>query len=161
MRRHDREITDFAEILDIMKRAQVCRLALNDEDGYPYIIPLNFGIEERDGKIRLHFHSALEGRKLELMALDNRASFEMDTKHRLQYFADKGYCTYAYESVVGRGRLYMVPEAEKAASLACLMDHYHPGENAYYNPAAIPRTAVDYLEVESMTGKRKKPKPEN
>lgn len=160
MRRHDREITDRAELLQIMKKAQVCRLALNDEDGFPYILPLNFGVEERDGKVILHFHSALEGRKLELMARDNRASFEMDTKHCLQYFPDKGYCTYAYESVIGKGRLHLVPEEKKHASLSCLMDHYHPGQNAYFNPAAIPRTAVYCLEVESMTGKRKKPKPE-
>ena len=38
------------------------------------------------------------------------------------------------------------------------MEHYHPGEHAYYNPAAIPRTAVYALEVEQLAGKRKLPK---
>ena len=158
MRRQDREIKKWADIIAVMKRAQVCRLALNDEDGFPYILPLNFGMEERAGKLRLFFHSALEGRKLTLMARDNRASFEMDGKHQLQYFAEKGYCTYAYESVIGKGRLFMVPDEEKQAALECLMDHYHPDEHAYFNPAAIPRTAVYMLEVESVTGKRKLPK---
>ena len=36
-----------------------------------------------------------------------------------------------------------------------VMDHYYPGENKYFNPAAIPRTAVYCLEVTQMTGKRK------
>lgn len=160
MRRKDREIKEQTELLRIMQQAQVCHLALNDEDGFPYILPLNYGVEERGGKFFLYFHSALEGKKLMLMARDNRASFAVNTKHRLQYFAKQGYCTYAYESVIGKGRLHMVPEEEKAAALDCLMDHYHPGENAYYNPAAIPRTAVYCLEVESITGKRKLPKPE-
>ena len=43
MRRSDREITDLKEIVEIMRKCDVCRLALND-DGYPYIIPLNFGM---------------------------------------------------------------------------------------------------------------------
>ena len=160
MRRQDREIKEWADIIAVMKRAQVCRLALNDEDGFPYILPLNFGMEERAGKLRLFFHSALEGRKLTLMARDNRASFEVDGKHQLQYFAEKVYCTYAYESVIGKGRLFMVPDEEKQAALECLMDHYHPGEHAYFNPAAIPRTAVYCLEVETVSGKRKLPKPD-
>lgn len=44
MRRHDREITDRNDILDIMKRASVVRLAFNS-DPVPYILPLNFGLE--------------------------------------------------------------------------------------------------------------------
>ena len=50
MRRYDREITDKNEILEIMSRCDVCRLAFNDGD-YPYILPLNFGIGEKEGKI--------------------------------------------------------------------------------------------------------------
>ena len=43
MRRKDREVTDLSEIIEIMKNCDVCRLALND-DGFPYILPLNFGM---------------------------------------------------------------------------------------------------------------------
>lgn len=158
MRRKDREIKELEEMLAVMRRAEVCHLALNDADGYPYVLPLNYGIEEKDGRVVLYFHSALTGKKLDLLARDSRAAFAVDTKHELQYFEEKGYCTYAYESVLGRGRLRLLAEEEKAAALDALMDHYHPGQNAWYNPAAIPRTAVYALEVEEMTGKRKLPK---
>ena len=63
MRRNDREITEFSEMTDVMKRRDVCRLALNDEDGYPYLLPLNFGMEETDGRVTLYFHGAKEGKK--------------------------------------------------------------------------------------------------
>lgn len=158
MRRKDREIKELEEMLAVMRRAEVCHLALNDADGYPYVLPLNFGLEERDGRVVLYFHSALTGKKLDLLARDSRVAFAVDTKHQLQYFEEKGYCTYAYESVLGRGRLRLLAEEEKAAALDVLMDHYHPGQHAWYNPAAIPRTAVYALEVEEMTGKRKLPK---
>ena len=153
MRRKDREITGRDEIIAVMKKCDICRLALND-DGYPYIIPLNFGLDVSEDHLRLVFHSALEGKKLDLMRQDSRASFEMDTGHTLQYFPEKGYCTMAYESVCGRGRILFPDEAEKAALLQKLMNQYHP-EGTYYNPAALSRTAVYVLEVESVTGKRK------
>ena len=60
-----------------MKKCEVCRIALNDEE-YPYILPLSFGMDCIDGKVTLYFHSALEGTKLNLIRRDNRASFEMD-----------------------------------------------------------------------------------
>lgn len=157
MRRKDREIKDFDEICRIISQCDVCRLALND-DGYPYILPLNYGMDVQNGKITLYFHSALEGYKMTLFEKDNRASFEMDCKHQIQYIEEKGYCTFAYESVIGRGRISILEGEQKSNALQLLMDHYHRGEKVWFNPAAIPRTAVYKLEVECMTAKRKEVK---
>lgn len=157
MRQKQREITDFAEIIEVIKHCDVCRLALNDE-GYPYILPLNFGMDIVNEKLILYFHSALEGHKVDLISKDNRASFEMDCKHQLQYMEEKGYCTMAYESVIGTGQIRILEEDEKMDALKKIMSHYHAGEDAYFNPVAIPRTLVYALEVATVTGKRKAPK---
>ena len=157
MRKKNREITELNEIVEVMRSCDVCRLALND-DGYPYIVPLNFGLEVLDGAINLYFHSALEGYKLDLIKKDNRASFEMDCKHQLQYFEEKGCCTMAYESVVGRGRIKILNEEEKMDALKKIMGQYHKDKEAYFNPAAISRTLVYVLTVEKITGKRNEPK---
>lgn len=82
----------------------------------------------------------------------------MDCNHALQYFEDKGYCTMAYESVIGRGRIRILSEEEKFDALQEIMNQYHGDEKAYFNPAAISRTSVYCLEVEEITGKRKNPK---
>ena len=159
MRRRDCEVIGLDELLGIMRRCDVCRLALNGSDGFPYIVPLNFGIQIDDkGNVGLVFHSALEGYKLDLMKADNRASFEMDCGHKLQYIEDKGYCTMLFESVMGKGKIRILSGDEKVSALRALMDQYHPGENAYYNPAATERTAVYLLDISEMTGKRKLPK---
>ena len=70
MRRKGREVTDLSEIIEIMKNCDVCRLALND-DGFPYILPLNFGMAVNGDKITLYFHSALDGYKVGLIRKDN------------------------------------------------------------------------------------------
>ena len=50
MRRKDREITDREEILAIIRKCDVCRIALNDGD-YPYIVPLNFGLDVQGDQV--------------------------------------------------------------------------------------------------------------
>lgn len=141
-----------------MRACDVCRIAMNGPDGTTYIVPLNFGLSVDGEKIALYFHSARKGLKLDLLKHDNRVAFEMDRKHQLQYFEDRGYCTFAYESVMGTGTIRMVNGQEKECALGLIMEHYHPGEHAYFNPAAIPITVVYCLEVKTMTGKRKMPK---
>ena len=159
MRKKEREVTDLQEIIEIMKGCDVCRLGLNDEDGYPYVVPLNYGLElQQDGKLRLYFHGATEGHKLDLIRRDDRAFFEMDRKHQLQYIEEQGYCTMNSESVMGKGRVKILDEDEKLHALETLMGAYHPGKEAPFSKAALPRTTVYALDVEEITGKRKEAK---
>ena len=130
------------------------RLVFNNGD-YPYIVPLNFGLDADEEKVIIYFHSALEGTKVEIMKREMKATFEMDCNHELQYDEAKGYCTMAYESVIGRGKIKILSEEEKMEALKKLMAQYHKDKEAYFNPAAIPRTLVYCLEVEEMTAKRK------
>lgn len=153
MRRKDCEITDPDQILDIMSRCDVCRLALNDE-GYPYILPLNFGMETVNGQIILYFHGAASGTKYDLIAKDNRASFEMDCSHQLVLDNESCKCTMEYESVIGRGLLEIVPEEEKLRALKILMKQYRSGDFPF-SQAAVPRTAVMKLTVSELHGKSK------
>lgn len=155
MRRKDKEITGFQELVNIIRRCDVCRLGLNGEDGYPYIVPLNFGLSVEGEQATLYFHSANEGRKMELLRRDNRVSFEMDCGHRLVTQAERGYCTMEYECVMGKGRIEFIPEEEKMEALRLLMAHYRK-EDFPFDTSAVPETAVYKLTVESMTGKRKK-----
>ena len=64
MRRKDREITSYDKMLEIMQSCDCCRIGLKDKDGV-YILPLNFGYEEKSGKLTLYFHGASEGKKID------------------------------------------------------------------------------------------------
>lgn len=151
MRRSDREVTKFDDIVDIIRKCDVCRIALNDEN-YPYILPLNFGMEVKDKRIELYFHGAMDGTKYDLIQKDNRASFEMDCEHRLVTDKENGSCTMEYRSVIGQGHIEVLSDDEKYEALCILMKHYHQ-EEFEFNKAVIPRTKVFKLVVESVTGK--------
>lgn len=154
MIRSDREITDRSEQLAIIDACDVCRVALNGDDGYPYIIPLNFGVDVEDGQVYLYFHSAKRGKKLDLIKQDARATFEVDCDHEFIFYDERMSCTMGYRSVIGHGSIEILPEEEKKRGLDILMRHYH-AEDFPYSEKPIPVTTVWRLKVEGMTGKHR------
>lgn len=153
MRRSDREITQFDEMVEVMRQCDVCRLALNAQE-VPYIIPLNFGMEVNDGQVTLYFHGANEGTKYDLIARDNRASFEMDCGHRLIMDGEKQTCSMAYDSVIGRGLVESVDDKDRMHALKLIMAHYRQ-EDFPVPETVANRTCVFKLVISEMTGKRR------
>lgn len=64
MRRKDREVTDPERIDAIIRACHCCRLGFYD-NGEVYIVPLDFGYDEKEGKRTFYFHGAKEGRKMD------------------------------------------------------------------------------------------------
>lgn len=62
MRRKDREITDKNEIRDIIGRSKVIRIAFTGEE-YPYVLPFNFGYEEKDGRMYFIYTLPLKAKR--------------------------------------------------------------------------------------------------
>ena len=153
MRRKDREITDFHDIMDIMNKCDTCRLALFDQE-YPYIVPLNFGVNIEDGQLYLYFHSANQGTKLDLIRQNNKATFEMDCEHNIILYDERMSCTMGYASVIGHGKIEFVDEDDKYEALKILMKHYHH-EDFQFNTNMMKATTVFRLKVLDMVGKRR------
>ena len=149
MRRSEREITDRTEIEEIIRKASICRLALSD-NGTPYIVPVCFGYENDT----LYFHSATEGRKLDILKRNNRVCFEMDIETKLA-MAEKGCtCGMKYRSVIGFGTASVVEDqAGKQKGLDTIMRQYS-GPEGDYSQEALNRTTVIKVEIESLTGKQ-------
>jgi nitroimidazol reductase NimA-like FMN-containing flavoprotein (pyridoxamine 5'-phosphate oxidase superfamily) len=112
MRRKEREITEVGAMEEIIRSAQVCRLAMSVDD-QPYVVPLCFGYS--DGC--LYFHCAREGMKLDMVRKNERVCFECDVDHDL--VMSESPCEWGMKgrSVVGFGRASLIeaPEAKREA----------------------------------------------
>ncbi|MBM6808405.1 pyridoxamine 5'-phosphate oxidase family protein [Faecalicoccus pleomorphus] len=153
MRRKDREIKDFDKILQIMRQCDSCVLALND-DGFPYMVPLNFGMDIEDRQLYLYFHCAMQGKKLDLIRKDNRATFEMDCDHNFILYDKRMSCTMGYSSVIGHGLIEFVEDEKKYEALKVLMRQYH-AEDFLFNIDMIKVTTVLKMKVLDITGKHR------
>ena len=147
MRRKEQEITDRAAIESIIAKSTVCRLALSEADR-PYIVPLCFGYEDN----ALYFHTAREGKKIDILKKNSRVCFEIDCDHEL---VTETPCKWSmkYRSVVGFGRAFVKAEPEsKRKALDIVMRHY-AGRPSDYSAAIMEKMLVIKVEIESMTGK--------
>ena len=153
MRKSNREITDLHEILGVLGRCSVCRLALFDGT-YPYIVPLNFGFEAEDGRVTLWFHCAGQGKKLDLLQRNPSAAFEADIPARL-ILSDKACSsTMLYESVCGNGTLEIASDGEKLRGLTAVMRQYSERTAFDFDENEVKAVTVLKLTVNEITGKR-------
>ncbi|MHC1709056.1 MAG: pyridoxamine 5'-phosphate oxidase family protein [Methanomassiliicoccales archaeon] len=151
MRKAEREIKDLGELEDVIRRAEVCRMAMVD-DGEPYIVPLNFGYRDRC----LYFHCARDGRKLDILRKNPKVCFELEADVRLVKGEKACQWSTSYESVIGWGTASIVmDEKEVRGGLEVLMSHYTEGPYDF-DPRSLSLTALIKVKVERMTGKRSK-----
>ncbi len=149
MRRSDREITDKKEIYEIIKSSQVCHLAFA-QGGHPYIVPLCFGLHENT----LYFHSAPEGRKVDLLRQNPEVCFEFDTGCELVLSDDPCRIGMNYRSVIGFGEAQIVTDPEeKKTALESIMLQY-VGKTAVFPEEALNRTLVFKVDIKEVTGKK-------
>jgi len=149
MRRKDKEIKDKQEIEEIIARAKICRLAMSRDD-QPYVVPLNFGYAEG----RVYIHCAKEGRKLEMIAANDRVCFEVDLDHEL--ISGPTACKYGfrYRSVIGFGRAFLVEDpGEKELGLKTIMAHYSQDE-FHFTAQDLEKVAVIRVDLTFLSGKK-------
>lgn len=151
MRRTEREVNDISSIYDILSRCNVIHIAINDNP-CPYIIPMTFGPELEDGKIIIYFHSALEGKKNDLIALDSHVSVEAALYYRTE---ETGMgITAKYESVIGTGRAEKLVETkEKVHGLKVILDHYSRSGFPVESCKGLSKCDVYRVVLETITGK--------
>ena len=153
MRRKEKDASDIEQIEEIIRKADVCRIALANGN-IPYIVTMNFGYTGVPDQ-KLYFHCAAQGRKLEMIKNNNWVCFEMDVDHQL-YGGIKG-CDLGmkFSSVVGYGNISIITEKEEVRTgLNFIMSHY-AGEMEYsFDEKLIEKTTILRLDIVGMTGKK-------
>lgn len=119
LRRKDREVKDINDLLQIIDKCKVCRIATQDKDGL-YIVPMNFGYVYEDNQLVLFFHSAKEGRKINAFKENADICFEMDCDHQLITGEEACRFSYSYRSIVGNGRVVFIDDPEEKKYALCM-----------------------------------------
>ncbi len=154
MRRTDREITDFSQIVEIMKRCEVCHISFSNE--YPYVVPMNFGMKIDGEEITLYFHGADVGKKHDLIKKNNKVGFVMENMLSVLTYDIACKSVAEYESVMGYGKIKYADDNEKLEALELLMNQYAKpsGEKFEFEPEAVKHTCIIKLKVENLSAKR-------
>lgn len=158
MRRKDREVTDLDQIFDIVSRCSVAHVGMTDH-GEPYVVALNFGYERRGDSLILYFHSACEGRKMDILKENPSVYVQMNCVNEFISGSRESPCAYSwrYDSVMGAGTVeFLETPEEKAHALNCMIRQLGKTEDILQFPAEqLRRTCVYRVRIDAPTGKRR------
>ena len=158
MTKRERLLTDPEQIRDILDRSKVLHLGLcvNDE---PYVVPMNYGYTQEDGKLVLYLHSAVRGKKLDMIAANPKVFFAMDCDWIP--FEGNRPCQYglSYSSVMGRGCARIVEDVEEKKKAMSILMKTQTGKDFSFDDPLVSIVAVIRIDVAEYTAKHR-PLPE-
>lgn len=149
MRRQDKEIIDKGIIEEILSKSHICRIAMAD-DNIPYIVPLNYGYS--NGAI--YFHSATQGRKIELLTRNKKVAFEIE--YSSEIIKEPIPCRWSskYRSVMGTGSVEIFHDKIQIRDgLDIIMRHFGHTQNTFED-ASLSKIVIIKLTIESISGKQ-------
>ena len=158
MTKRERQITDEAQIMDILDKGKVLHLGLA-VDNEPYVVPMNYGYTHEDGKLVIYLHSAVRGKKLDMIRANPKVFFEIDCD--LVPFESELPCQYglAYSSVMGKGIARIVDDVEEKKKAMSILMKTQTGKDFTFEDRLVSIVAVIRIDVESYTAKHR-PIPE-
>lgn len=144
-------VSSHKEILEIIGKCQWCHLAMTDDHGEPYVIPMNFGF--RDDTI--YMHGAQEGKKISILKNHPRVCIHFSTDHVLRYQSEEMACSWSmkYRSVLCYGTVeFILDEEVKRAALDIIMANYSDRQ-FHYNPPSLREVNCWKIRVERFDGR--------
>ena len=158
MTRRERQITDETQIMDILDKGKVLHLGLA-VDNEPYVVPMNYGYTKENGKLVIYLHSAVRGKKLDMIRTNPKVFFEIDCD--LLPFESELPCQYgmSYSSVMGRGTARIVEDVEEKKQAMSILMKTQTGKEFTFEDRLVSIVAVIRIDVEAYTAKHR-PVPE-
>ena len=159
MTKRELQITDVDQIRAILDKATVLRLGLA-VDNEPYIVPMNYGYTMEEGKLTFYLHSAMRGRKLDMIRANSRVFIELDCD--LTPFEGVKPCQYglSYSSIMARGEARIVENVEEKMQAMTMLMKTQTGKDFSFDEKLVGMVAVIRVDVAEYTAKHR-PIPEN
>lgn len=152
MRRKDREVTDISRINELVSGCKVCRMAMCDGTK-PYVVALNFGYTFEDEVFTFYFHSAREGRKLDILKANPAVCLELDQAGQVVESASPCAFGYEFASIIAEGNVEFIhDDMEKAAALNHITRHM-AGQEFDFTPQMVCSVCVYKVKVTSLSCK--------
>ena len=151
-------VTDPEQIRHILDSGKVLHLGLSVNDE-PYVVPMNYGYAWEDGKLVVYLHSAVRGKKLEMVQTNPKVFFSIDCDR--MPFEGRVPCQYGmvYSSIMGRGVASIVEDVEEKKRAMTLLMKTQTGKDFTFEDRLVTIVTVIRIDVSEYTAKHR-PLPE-
>ena len=158
MTKRERQVTDPAEIRHILDTGKVLHLGLSVNDE-PYVVPMNYGYTLEEGKLVIYLHSAVRGKKLDMVQANPKVFFSIECDR--MPFEGRVPCQYGmvYSSIMGRGTATLVEDPEAKMEAMSIFMKSQTGKDFTFNERLVSIVTVIRIDVAEYTAKHR-PLPE-
>lgn len=112
MRLKAREVTNVDFIEEMLGLFDTCHVGMFDDDGYPYVVPMNFGYERTDTSFIFYFHFAKQGHKVDLFKANPKVCLNMSAFQDFPEDRLNGH-KHDYRSVIAKGEMRLIEQDEE------------------------------------------------
>ncbi|WP_298646672.1 pyridoxamine 5'-phosphate oxidase family protein [uncultured Proteiniphilum sp.] len=127
-------VEEEEHIEKVIRACPLCYVGMADENGRPYVLPMNFGYE----KGVVYLHSAQEGYSISILEKNSQVCITFCTDPGLVWQDEEVACSYRMraDSVICHGRVVFEEDYdEKVNALNIIMCQYSDREFSYSAPA--------------------------
>ena len=158
MTKRERQVTDEKQIRHILDTAKVLHLGLA-VDNEPYVVPMNYGYTMEEGKLTMYLHSAVKGKKLDMIRQNPKVFFSLDCDRKP--FEGRVPCQYGlvYSSLMGRGTAALVEDVEEKKQAMSILMKTQTGKDFSFEDRLVSIVTVIRIDVQEYTAKHR-PLPE-
>ncbi len=126
----ERAITDINTRNEILDLSVLAHVAIADESGQPFVIPMGFA---RDGE-RLLLHGSAASRLMKILATGTKAAVEVTILDGLVFARSAFESSMNYRSVIAFGSAKLLTGHEKEVALEILTEKLFPGRSSEVRP---------------------------
>lgn len=154
MRRKDREVRDIKEIINILEKCKTAHVAMID-NGMPYVVPLSYGYVLENGELTLYFHSAKEGRKIDILKENNKVCFDISCEGEPLHAETPCNSGYYYSSIIGNGQAEFIEDIEESCKALGEMFYCQTGRRVAFTEEQANSVCIFKIISHDFTGKQK------
>ena len=116
---------------------------------------MNYGYTKENGKLVMYLHSAVRGKKLDMIRRNPKVFFEIDCD--LVPFESELPCQYglAYSSVMGKGIARIVDDVEEKKKAMSILMKTQTGKDFTFEDRLVSIVAVIRIDVDAYTAKHR------
>jgi nitroimidazol reductase NimA-like FMN-containing flavoprotein (pyridoxamine 5'-phosphate oxidase superfamily) len=144
-------IEEKERIERILKSEQICFVGFSDENGIPYVLPMNYGYEDEV----IYLHSGPEGKALRILDANPNVCITFCTQPKLIWQHPDVACSYRMqsESVICNGKVVFEEDFDEKERVLNIIMRQYTDKDFKYSVPAVKNVKIWKVEIESIAAK--------
>ena len=144
-------IEEKERIERVLASEQICFVGFSDENGIPYVLPMNYGYENNI----IYLHSAQDGRAIRILEQNPHVCITFCTEPKLVWQHPDVACSYRMqaESVVCNGKVVFEENFEEKQRMLSIIMHQYSDNDFKYSVPAINNVRIWKVPLENISAK--------